>query len=185
MDKTLRDKMQHQEPEVCPHCGLPQADWRCRSVQSGYWCQSVGLVPDPDRVISSVAVDPMRATVEADPKVEHARAKLEAVQAEAERAHNEWEAKALAVRHAWQQRRAVSRTVVANGREIEVAPGAPTLGDISRLEAAATEAFTLREFAAEKAIAARTELDNCRQWVRAELEATAEVAAIRQAMAAV
>lgn len=184
MRRDLENKMIEPAAEACPHCGLPKADWRCRPVPSGFFCQAKGLIADPARQISSVQSDPLREQIEADPKVEHARAKHDAAQREFEAAHNAWEAAALAARQARQARSAVRREVTVGGRLTEVAPGGPTLGQISRLEDAAATAALLREDAGERAIKARTELDGCRQWVRGELEAVADVAAIRQSIGA-
>jgi len=182
MQRDLQDKSDQPAAEPCPHCGLPQTDFRCRPTPNGFWCQAKGLITDPERIITSVQPDPLKPQIEANPKVEHARSKYEQLQAEADNATAEWEEAALAAFQARQQRSAARREMVIGGRLQEViTPGtAPSLGQLQRLEDAAAQANTMREFHGEKALAARQELDACRLWVRTELETVAQVQRIRE-----
>jgi hypothetical protein len=178
--QDLQNKADRSVTEACPHCGLPLSDWRCRPVPKGFYCQAKGLIEDTSRMLSSVQPDPLKPQIEADERVKHATAKYDAAQREAEQAHNEWEAAALAARHARQQRSAARREVVVGGRLTEIAPGAPSLNQVSRLEETQAQADTMREFAGEQAVKARIELDQVRAWVRGELEALEQVAQIRE-----
>jgi hypothetical protein len=185
MRNDLQNKMAEPAPDTCPHCGLPLSDFGCRPVRDGFYCQAKGLLIDPERMVTSVPADPFREQIEADERVKHARTKYEQAQREADELTSQWEEAALAAFTARQQR-SVGLSVRSVGGQMydTAAPGAPTERAIHDLGERQATADAYRRDAAEKAIAARIELDGARQWARAQLEALEQVQQIRTSLPA-
>jgi hypothetical protein len=161
-----------QTAEVCPLCGGPRTDWGCRRVPAGDWCLSRGLKGAPGRFLPQAA-DPMVALVERDPNVQAAAAVLDKATRAAAAATSEWESAALANLQVRNRRMAGTQTIFAYGGEPRtIMPAGTSDRDLRRLADAEAEADAARRKAAERAIAARQELEAARARARRELSRT-------------
>jgi hypothetical protein len=181
MRRDMQDKMADQADQVikipvktCPHCGLPQAPWRCREVAKGYWCQAAGLFEDTSRTMMPTPVDPIKEAAEQDREVKNALAAYQRATAADEQATAAFEAAALAHYRAKQRRYADGQTIYSvDGMPFTVAPPGASDADMQRLSAAQDQANTLREHAAMQAIKARQQLDAARARARRKLSRVA------------
>jgi hypothetical protein len=161
MDRNLKDKMQtpaETEAEVCQYCGQPADPRRCRRVPDGWFCWANGLKLDYARL--GLVDDPAKAIIEETRAVKKAREGHERAVAESEQADAAWKAAAVAHHKAKQLRYAEGQTVYTpQGASVEIAPEGATDADLRQTQDIASQAFALRESAAEEVIRARLRLE--------------------------